>query len=87
MPKGFKDRRALKKRLKRLAPKIPDYTCPDIDWVIEKIENLFEKKKAPSKVNVKVLKKKLERLRSQNEALRDSGHYWYHKMCSYVFED
>jgi len=25
-------------RLKRLAPKVPDHTCPDIDFVIDKIE-------------------------------------------------
>ena len=87
MPKGFKDRRALKKRLKRLAPKIPDYTCPDIDWVIERIEKLHKTNKAPTKLNLKVFKKKLERLRTQNECLRESGHYWYDKMCSYVFED
>lgn len=87
MPKGFKDRRALKKRLKRLAPKVPDFTCPDIDFVIDKIVALHKKEKPPSKVNVRVLKKKLERLRSQNDALRDSGRYWYDKMCSYVFED
>ena len=87
MPKGFKDRKKLKQRLKRLAPKIPDFTCPDIDFVINKIDSLHNKGKAPSKINVTVLTKKLERLRSQNEALRDSGKYWYDKMCSYVFED
>jgi len=25
-------------RLKRLAPKVPDYTCPDIDFIIDRIE-------------------------------------------------
>ena len=87
MPKGYKDRKKLKIRLKRLAPNIPDFTCPDIDFVINKIESLHDKGKAPSKINVKVLTKKLERLRSHNEALRSSGHYWYDKMCAYVFED
>lgn len=87
LPKGYKDRKKLKQRLKRLAPKVPDFTCPDIDWVIQKLEKLCETNKAPSKLNLKVLTKKLERLRSQNEALRDSGKYWYDKMCSYVFKD
>ena len=87
MPKGFRDRKALKKRLKRLAPKVPDYTCPDIDFVIDKIVKLHKTQKPPSKMNVRVLKKKLERLRSQNDHLRSSGHYWYDKMCAYVFED
>jgi len=87
LPKGYKDKRKLKIRLKRLAPKVPDYTCPDIDFVINKITSLHEKGKAPSTLNVKVLTKKLERLRSQNENLRDSGKYWYDKMCAYVFEE
>ena len=87
MPKEYKDKRKLKKRLKRLAPKVPDYTCPDIDFVIQRIESLYQKGKPPSKLNVKVITKKLERLRRQNENLRNSGKYWYDKMCSYVFED
>jgi len=87
LPKGYNDKTKLKKRLKRLAPKVPDYTCPDIDFVINKITSLHEKGKAPSTLNVKVLTKKLERLRSQNENLRDSGKYWYDKMCAYVFDD
>jgi len=87
LSKEYKDKRKLKIRLKRLAPKVPDYTCPDIDFVINKITSLHEKGKAPSTLNVKVLTKKLERLRSQNENLRDSGKYWYDKMCAYVFEE
>lgn len=87
MPKGFKDRRALKKRLKRLAPKIPDHTCPDIDFVIDKIDNWTRQHKIPTKRSADIVKKKLERLRSQNDALRNGGRYWYEKMCSYVFEE
>ena len=64
------------KRLKRLAPKIPDYTCPDIDWIIDKIEN---NEKGFTKFRKKLLVRKLERLRVQNEQLRDSGEYWYKK--------
>ena len=64
------------KRLKRLAPKIPDYTCPDIDWIIDKIEN---NEKGFTKFRKKLLIRKLERLRVQNEQLRDSGEYWYKK--------
>ena len=87
MPKSIKDRRALKKRLKRLAPRIPDFTCPDIDWVIEKAQESYSQSKPISQSRLRVMIKKLERLRSSNEALRDSGKYWYDKMGSYVFED
>jgi len=83
----IKDKRKLKQKLKRLAPKIPDYTCPDIDYVIGKLDEFKNEKKYPSNTNLRVLKRKLERLRSHNEALRSSGHYWYDKMCAYVFEE
>ena len=64
------------KRLKRLAPKVPDYTCPDIDFIVDKIEN---NDKGFTRFRKKILVKKLERLRIQNEQLRDSGVYWYKK--------
>ena len=71
------------KRLKRLAPKVPDYTCPDIDFVIDKIEN---NDKGFTKFRKKVLVRKLERLRIQNENLRELGVYWYKKFKDYLVE-
>ena len=71
------------KRLKRLAPKVPDYTCPDIDFIVDKIEN---NDKGFTKFRKKILVNKLERLRIQNEQLRDSGIYWY-KKCKYYLID
>ena len=71
------------KRLKRLAPKLPDYTCPDIDFIVDKIEN---NEKGFTKFRKKLLVKKLERLRIQNEALRDSGEYWYKKCRDYLVD-
>lgn len=64
-------------RYKRRAPKVPDYTCTDIDNVIERLEKLSENRKILSKLGLKVLVRKLERLRASNESLRDSGIYWY----------
>lgn len=64
-------------RLKRRSPKVPDYTCTDIDNVIERLEKLSENRKILSKLGLKVLVRKLERLRTSNESLRDSGIYWY----------
>ena len=63
-------------RLKKRAPKIPDYTCTEIDNVIDKLEKIQDSKKF-SKLTLKILIRKLERLRRSNEALRESGIYWY----------
>ena len=71
------------KRLKRLAPKVPDYTCPDIDFSVDKIEN---NDKGFTRFRKKILVKKLERLRIQNEQLRDSGIYWYKKCKDYLID-
>ena len=71
------------KRLKRLAPKVPEYTCPDIDFIVDKIEN---NDKGFTKFRKKILVRKLERLRIQNEQLRDSGEYWYKKCKDYLID-
>ena len=68
-------------RLKRLAPKVPDYTCPDIDFIVDKIEN---NNKGFTKFRKKILIKKLERLRAQNDDLRELGRYWYRKFKDYL---
>jgi len=59
--------------LKKKAPKVPDYTCPIIDKVLDDLS---------SSPNIKTgewrkVKSKLEKLRKQNEKLRESGIYWY----------
>jgi hypothetical protein len=64
------------KRLKKRAPKIPDYTCTEIDNVIDRLEKIQNSKKF-SKLTLKILIRKLERLRSSNDSLRESGVYWY----------
>ena len=66
--------------LKKKAPKIPSHTCVGIDNVISKLEKLVERKKALDKKQLKDLTKRLEKLRSANERLRDSGIYWYEKL-------
>ena len=78
-----KKKKPLISRLKRLAPKVPDYTCPDIDFIVDKIEN---NDKGFTKFRKKLLVKKLERLRVQNEQLRDSGEYWYKKCKDYLID-
>ena len=69
-------------RLKRLAPKVPDYTCPDIDFIIDKIET----NKGFTKFRKKLLVRKLERLRRQNEDMRELGKYWFKKFKDYMLE-
>ena len=78
-----KKKKPLISRLKRLAPKVPDYTCPDIDFIVDKIEN---NDKGFTRFRKKLLVKKLERLRVQNEQLRDSGEYWYKKCKDYLID-
>ena len=69
-------------RLKRLAPKVPDYTCPDIDFVIDKIET----NKGFTKFRKKLLVRKLERLRQQNDDMRELGKFWFKKFKDYMVE-
>ena len=69
------------KRLKRLAPKVPDWTCPDIDFIVDKIEN---SNRPFTRARKKILVRKLERLRKQNEDLRELGKYWYRKFKDYL---
>ena len=66
--------------LRKKAPKIPGHTCINIDNVIEKLEKLVERKKALDKKSLKDLTKRLEKLRTANENLREGGIYWYEKL-------
>jgi|TARA_R110001606_G_scaffold394789_1_gene566020 hypothetical protein len=63
--------------LKKKAPKVPNYTCTDIDNVITTLEHIHTGTKKLTKLRLDVLERKLERLRASNEGLRDSGIYWY----------
>jgi len=72
--------------LKKKAPKVPDYTCNEIDTVITTLDSIQSGEKKFNIVRLSVLKKKLERLRSSNDALRDSGTYWY-GICKEMIEN
>ena len=59
--------------LKKKAPQVPHFTSPIIDKVLDDLS---------SSPNIKTgewrkVKSKLEKLRKQNEKLRESGIYWY----------
>ena len=66
-------------KLKRKAPRVADFTCPDIDAIIDQLTTL---NLPVTKYNR--LRRSLERLRKANESLRDSGEYWYEVVKSWL---
>lgn len=76
---------AVWKSVRRRAPRVPDITCPAIDEVLQRLDALSNTtKRLTPKENI-TLSKKLEKLRTANEQLRDSGQYW-HDACKTVIE-
>jgi hypothetical protein len=73
---GRKQRKPNLKTLKKKAPKIPDFTCPDIDHII----NYVEDKDLLNRTSLAYFKRRMEKLRDSNEKLRDSGIYWYDRI-------
>lgn len=64
------------RRYKKNAPRVPDITCPDIDALISRLETYRDGSRNLTDKQFKICVKELEKLRSANEALRDSGVYW-----------
>ena len=71
-------------KIRKKAPKVPDITCPDIDYVLDKLEKRMGK--ILTKTQFKLIEKKIERLRKANEQLRESGVYW-HDTCKETVRD
>ena len=71
-------------RIRKKAPKVPDITCPDLDYVLDKLEKRMGKNL--TKTQFKLIEKKIERLRKANEQLRESGVYW-HDTCKETVRD
>ena len=69
----FKKRKPNLKTLKKKAPKIPNFTCPDIDHIMEYVE----KTDKLNRTQLAYFKRRMEKLRTSNDKLRDSGIYWY----------
>ena len=63
---------------------MPDITCPDIDSVLNRLENRVDKKL--TKAQFKIVERKMEKLRTANEKLRESGIYW-HDACKETIRD
>jgi len=70
--------------IRKKAPKVPDITCPDIDWVVNHLEKAIGKSITQTKF--KRIERKLEKLRTTNEQLRESGVYW-HDACKEAVRD
>ena len=64
------------KTLKKKAPKIPDFTCPDIDHIISYVED----KELLNRTQLAYFKRRMEKLRDSNDILRDGGIYWYEEI-------
>jgi len=64
------------KTLKKKAPKIPDFTCPDIDHIITYVED----KDLLNRSQLVYFKRRMEKLRDANDKLRESGIYWYEEI-------
>ena len=71
-------------KIRKKAPKVPDITCPDIDWLANQLEKLIGNELKLKKF--KTIDRKLEKLRTTNEQLRESGIYW-HDACKEVVRD
>ena len=64
------------KTLKKKAPKIPDFTCPDIDHIISYVED----KDLLNRTQLAYFKRRMEKLRDANDKLREGGIYWYEEI-------
>ena len=63
---------------------MPDITCPAIDSVLNKLEKLVGR--ALTKAQFRIIERKMEKLRTANEKLRESGIYW-HDACKDTVRD
>ena len=71
-------------KIRRKAPKVPDITCPAIDDVLNQLEKQIGREFKHSKF--RSIERKMEKLRIDNEKLRDSGKYW-HDACKETIRD
>ena len=83
MPKP-KTRTSYWSKIRKKAPKVPDITCPDIDAILNRLEKLVGRDL--TKAQFRIIERKMERLRTANEKLRESGVYW-HDACKDTVRD
>ena len=83
MPKP-KKRTSYWSKIRKKAPKVPDITCPNIDSILNRLEKLVGRDL--TKAQFRIIERKMERLRTSNEKLRESGIYW-HDACKDTVRD
>ena len=83
MPKA-KTKTAYWSQIRKKAPKVPDITCPAIDSVLNKLEKQVDR--ALTIKQFKTIERRMEKLRTANEKLRESGIYW-HDACKETIRD
>ena len=64
-------------KLKKRAPKIPEITCPLIDGVLGRIEEHVKNSQPINQRDWAYITRRMEKIRSSNEMLRDASQYWY----------
>jgi len=64
-------------KLKKRAPKIPEITCPLIDGVLGRIEEHVKNSQPINHRDWAYITRRMEKIRSSNEMLRDASQYWY----------
>jgi FtsZ-binding cell division protein ZapB len=73
-------------RIRKKAPRVPDITCPDIDKVLDIIDKAQEKSRPLTQAKHKQVERIMEKLRTANDTLRESGRYW-HDACKDTVRD
>jgi hypothetical protein len=71
-------------KIRKKAPKVPDITCPNIDAILNRLEKLVGRDL--TKAQFRIIERKMEKLRTANEQLRESGIYW-HDACKDTVRD
>ena len=71
-------------KIRKKAPKVPTITCPDIVWVVNQLEKSIGI--SITKTQLKQIERRMEKLRTTNEQLRESGIYW-HDACKETVRD
>jgi hypothetical protein len=71
-------------KIRKKAPKVPDITCPAIDAILNRLEKLVGRDL--TKAQFRIIERKMEKLRTSNEKLRESGVYW-HDACKDTVRD
>ena len=85
IPSSSKKYKKYWSKIRRGAPKVPVLTCPAIDSILDKLEKSIDKKPL-TLAKYKFYERQLDRLRTANEALRDSGKFW-HDECKEIVRD